>query len=51
MKTRTFSKKLELNKKTISHLETKEMRIVQGGVKTVRPTICPIYSCERTCTV
>ncbi len=54
MKIKIFTKKLDLNKKTIAHLDNVEMKGLHaggpGGNKTLRPTICPIMSCERTCT-
>ena len=49
MKLKTFTKKLNLNKKTIAHLDNREMNVLRGGANT-RPTKCPIHSCERTCT-
>jgi hypothetical protein len=49
MKTKTFTKKLDLNKKTIAHLDNEKMRDIYAGAQT-RPTKCPITSCERTCT-
>ena len=54
MNIKTFTKKLELKKKTIAHLDNVELRSLHGGApggnKTLRPTICPILSCDRTCT-
>jgi natural product precursor len=41
MKTKKFHKKLVLNKKTISNLKDKEMRVVGGGFT--------IGSCAYTC--
>jgi hypothetical protein len=40
MKTKKFSKKLVLNKKTVANLENGEMKKVQGG-KTVVSCPCP----------
>ena len=54
MKTKKFSKKLTLNKKTIANLKDKEMKEVNGGAtnpsdnpyvccipKTTTPPLCP----------
>ena len=37
MKPKKFSRKLSLNKKTISHLNGKEMRYFHGGAPSVPP--------------
>ena len=43
MKSRKFSKKLTLNKKTIVHLNNDVMEKVYGGVKTIAHlSVCPI---------
>ena len=39
MKTKNFSKKLSLNKKTVADLNNKEMQAIHGG-ETVELTIC-----------
>ena len=39
MKSKAFSKKLSLNKKTVANLNNKEMQGIYGG-ETVEPTIC-----------
>jgi natural product precursor len=42
MTTRKFDKKLVLNKRTVSHLDNKEMKNLHGGAKvTQRETLCP----------
>jgi len=43
MKTKTFEKKLVLNKKTIAHLEAREQNAVKGGDKLT--ATCPISYC------
>jgi hypothetical protein len=54
MNSKTITKKLELKKKTIARLDNVEMNSLHaggpGGNKTVRPTMCPVWTCERTCT-
>jgi hypothetical protein len=42
MKSKKFTKKLVLNKRTITDLDTRHMSVVQGGVKTD-------YTCGRLC--
>jgi natural product precursor len=49
MKVKAFSKKLNLNKKTIAHLDNGEMKGLRGGAKS-RPTQCRMRTCEKTCT-
>ena len=39
MKSKVFSKKLSLNKKTVANLNNKEMQDIYGG-ETVEPTVC-----------
>ena len=39
MKTKTFEKKLILNKKTVAHLDKDEMSVIYGGIST------GIYTC------
>jgi bacteriocin-like protein len=39
MKTKTFSKKLSLNKKTVANLNDKEMQGIYGG-ETLELTVC-----------
>ncbi len=47
MKQKKFSKKLELNKKTIANLNLKEMKDVYGGIdKSIRVTAC---TCRTVC--
>lgn len=40
MKTKKFSKRLALNKKTIANLNKHEMRFAKGGVKSMFATSC-----------
>ncbi|NIM16932.1 MAG: rSAM-modified peptide [Candidatus Aminicenantes bacterium] len=40
MKTKKFSEKLKLNKKTIAHLDNDEMNVVYGGIRTA---LCPSW--------
>ncbi len=44
MKVRKLSKQLTLNKQTIAHLESGEMKDARGG-KLTDPTKCRIASC------
>jgi hypothetical protein len=47
MKTRTFSKKLMLNKTTVAHLSDDSLKHVHGGYyKTEAPTACIPRSCS-----
>lgn len=50
MKTKELSKRLELNKRTIAHLNNNEMNAVNGGAMTTTlltacDTECPSVSC------
>jgi bacteriocin-like protein len=47
MKTKTFNKKLSLNKKTVANLNDKEMQGIYGG-ETVEKTVC-ITRCVSDC--
>jgi len=47
MKTKTFSKKLSLNKKTVADLNNKDMQSVHGGA-TAEKTVC-ITRCVTDC--
>ena len=58
MKSKNFSKKLMLNKKTIAHLDNKEMKVAHGGTgDTEEPgcavpgtlTECPIPNITNPC--
>jgi hypothetical protein len=56
MKTKKLSKKLGLNKKTISNLSVGELKQSKGGLPWTDPRICcqptiytDCYSCEITC--
>jgi hypothetical protein len=50
MKTKTFSKKLELNKKTISNLDNNEMDAVHGGTgETFAGFTCNLTNCASVC--
>ena len=49
MKTKKFSKKLVLNKKTITDLKTDKMREAYGGYRYPVPATPPLY-CTATCT-
>ena len=48
MKTKKFTKKLTLNKRTVSNLNADEMNAVHGGDETNEPTIC-VYTCNTRC--
>lgn len=49
MKTKTFNKRLVLKKKTVAHLNNKEMKGLHGGVGVTRPTHCYMMTCYKTC--
>ena len=55
MKSKNFSKKLRLNKKTITDLNTNELYNAKGGIDewyhsiATRCPTCGIYSCETFC--
>ena len=55
MKTKTFIKKLNLNKQTVAALENEQMNKVKGGIDTVNRTLCVtkcISGCETvTCCI
>ena len=46
MKTKKFSKKLTLNKRTVSDLNGNELKKVKGGIPTFPIPGCPIYVIE-----
>jgi hypothetical protein len=58
MKPKTFNKKLVLNKKTVAHLNNREMGVVKGrgpgplpNPTTIDgPTCYPLFSCVPGCT-
>jgi hypothetical protein len=53
MKAKIFSKKLVLNKKTVSNLNNVDMKVVKGGIddpntiggRDTNPCHCPTYTC------
>jgi hypothetical protein len=49
MKSKEFSKKLKLSKKTIAHLDNGEMKIVQGGVGTEQGPKCHSFVKTECC--
>ncbi|NIM15310.1 MAG: hypothetical protein GTO45_25315 [Candidatus Aminicenantes bacterium] len=49
MKTKMFGKRLVLKKKTVAHLNKKEMKGLHGGIGNTRPTLCDQMTCYRTC--
>jgi len=51
MKTKKFSKRLSLNKKTVAHLATKEMGNAKGGASVYSDCTCnpPTESCQTWC--
>ena len=56
MTAKTFSKKLGLNKKTISNLNNVDLQVIRGGVgdpntmggRETTPCFCPTFTCT-TC--
>jgi len=48
MKIKRFTKKLQLNKKTIAHLDSGAMKGLRGGALS-KPTKCRMRTCEKTC--
>jgi hypothetical protein len=49
MKTKKFSKKLVLNKKTVANLNGNEMNLIYGGApETYQKTVC-FTDCETNC--
>lgn len=49
MKTKTFNKRLVLNKKTVAHLNKKEMKGLHAGGGITSPTKCYMMTCYKTC--
>lgn len=52
MKTKKFSKRLMLNKKTVAHLDNNEMKVANGGQDPSAAGMCPTYgkaSCPTVC--
>ena len=52
MRTKKFSKKLMLNKKTVAHLDNNEMNAAHGGIHPSLIGTCPTYgkaSCPTIC--
>lgn len=44
MKTKRFSKELSLNKETIAHLNSNEMKGVNGGID--KPLVSIVFNCN-----
>ena len=45
MKPKKFSRKLELNKKTVADLNSQAMQRIRGGEVTIEGETCPIAEC------
>jgi natural product precursor len=49
MKTKTFSKKLTLNKQTVTNLEEQQLDKIKGGLDSIHASC--FLSCAETCNV
>lgn len=49
MKTRHFSRKLNLRKQTVATLRDDQMRVMKGGIDPTLLTICPSMDLSCTC--
>lgn len=47
MRPKTFNKKLVFNKQTVSHLNSRDMSVVQGG--DLSGLTCPVKGCTISC--